>query len=364
MSEDDNTAAAADGDRIAKVLARAGVASRRDAERMIAEGRVKVAGQTLTTPAFKVPAGAIIQVDGKVIAGAEPTRMWRYCKPVGLVTSHRDEKGRPTVFEHLPPGLPRVISVGRLDINSEGLLLLTNDGELARRLELPDTGWIRRYRVRFFGNVEQGELDRLKSGVTVDGVKFGPIEAVLERSKGNNSWAVVSLREGKNREVRKAFEHLGLRVSRLIRVAYGPFQLGDLQENEAEEVSGKVLKEQLGLAKNPNRVGAARGNASRGPGAASGNRADQGEQTKLPSLRERRASPKRESVEPVEAPMIAPPKYETRPRPTKPLGRPPRPVRTDAPTGRAPARPSARPPSRPPSRPSSGPPGRGGRPKR
>lgn len=241
------------GDRIAKILARAGVASRRDVERMIAEGRVKVDGAVLATPAFKPAPGAVIMVDGKVVAGAEPTRLWRYYKPVGLVTTHRDEKGRPTVFQHLPAHLPRVISVGRLDLTSEGLLLLTNDGALARRLELPETGWLRRYRVRFFGNVAQEELDRLKNGITADGVRYGPIEAVLERSKGQNSWAAVSLREGKNREVRKVFEHLGLKVSRLIRVAYGPFQIGDLAENEVAEVQGKVLKEQLGLATNPNR---------------------------------------------------------------------------------------------------------------
>lgn len=241
------------GDRIAKVLARAGIASRRDVERMIAEGRVKIDGTVLTTPAFKPAPGAVIQVDGKVVAGAEPTRLWRYYKPVGLVTTHRDEKDRATVFQNLPAHLPRVISIGRLDLNSEGLLLLTNDGALARRLELPETGWLRRYRVRFFGNVAQEELDRLKNGITADGVRYGPIEALLERSKGQNSWASVSLREGKNREVRKVFEHLGLKVSRLIRVAYGPFQIGDLQDNDVAEVPGKVLKEQLGLAANPNR---------------------------------------------------------------------------------------------------------------
>lgn len=257
MTDETKTDEPGGGERIAKVLARAGIASRRDAEKMIAEGRVKVGGATLTTPAFKVPPGAVIQVDGKVVGGAEPTRLWRYHKPPGLVTTHRDEKGRLTVFDSLPPGMPRVISIGRLDLTSEGLLLLTNDGALARRLELPETGWLRRYRVRFFGNVGQDELDKLKHGITADGVRYGPIEAVLERSKGQNSWAMVSLREGKNREVRKVFEHLGLKVSRLIRVAYGPFQLGDLGEGEVAEVSGKVLKEQLGLARNPNRMAGA-----------------------------------------------------------------------------------------------------------
>ncbi|BCW90283.1 hypothetical protein sos41_34510 [Alphaproteobacteria bacterium SO-S41] len=253
MTDETSTDKAADGERIAKVLARAGVASRRDAEKMITEGRVKVGGTTLTTPAFKVPPGAVIEVDGKVVGVAEPTRLWRYHKPPGLVTSHRDEKGRLTVFDSLPPGMPRVISIGRLDLTSEGLLLLTNDGALARRLELPETGWLRRYRVRFFGSVAQAELDKLKNGITADGVRYGPIEAVLERSNGQNAWAAVALREGKNREVRKVFEHLGLKVSRLIRIAYGPFQLGDLQDGEVAEVTGKVLKEQLGLARNPNR---------------------------------------------------------------------------------------------------------------
>jgi 23S rRNA pseudouridine2605 synthase len=247
-----------DGDRVAKVLARAGVASRRDAEKLIAEGRVKLDGKVLTTPAVKIAKGSVLQVDGKVVGEAEPSRLWRFHKPEGLVTTHKDEKGRTTVFEHLAKlGLPRVISIGRLDLTSEGLLLLTNDGGLARKLELPETGWIRRYRVRFFGKVEQAELDRLKTGVTIDGLRYGPIEAVLDRSKGMYGWATVALKEGKNREVRRVFEHMGLRVARLIRTAYGPFQLGQLNPGAVEEVSGKVLKEQLGLARNPKRAAAA-----------------------------------------------------------------------------------------------------------
>jgi 23S rRNA pseudouridine2605 synthase len=247
-----------DGDRVAKVLARAGIASRRDAEKLIAEGRVKLDGKVLTTPAVKVPPGGVLQVDGKVVGEAEPMRLWRYHKPEGLVTSHKDEKGRSTVFDHVKTlGLPRVVSVGRLDLNSEGLLLLTNDGGLARKLELPETGWVRRYRVRFFGKLEQKELDALKDGVTIDRLRYGPIEATLDRAKGMYGWATVALKEGKNREVRRVFEHLGLRVARLIRTAYGPFQLGQLAPGAAEEISGKVLKEQLGLAKNPKRAGAA-----------------------------------------------------------------------------------------------------------
>lgn len=231
---------------MAKFLARAGVCSRRDAERLIAEGRVKVNGVKLDTPATKVTAKDKISVDGKVVAAPQPSRLWRYHKPSGLVTTHRDPAGRPTVFEHLPPDMPRVISVGRLDLTSEGLLLLTNDGALARRLELPSNGWIRRYRARAFGRIEQSELDMLKDGATVDGVRYGPIEAKLERRQGANSWITLALAEGKNREVRRVLESLGLKVNRLIRVAYGPFQLGALEPNAVEEIPRKVIREQLG----------------------------------------------------------------------------------------------------------------------
>jgi 23S rRNA pseudouridine2605 synthase len=235
----------AEGERVAKVLARAGVCSRRDAERLIAEGRVKLNGKVLDTPAVKVTDKDQLQVDGRPIGAAEATRVWRYHKPSGLVTTHRDPGGRATVFQHLPDDMPRVISVGRLDLTSEGLLLLTNDGELARRLELPANGWLRRYRARAYGRVEQEELDKLKDGITVEGVRYGPIEARLERAAAN-SWITLSLTEGKNREVRRVLEALGLKVNRLIRIAYGPFQLGTLAPGAVEEIPRKVLKDQLG----------------------------------------------------------------------------------------------------------------------
>lgn len=231
---------------MAKVLARAGVCSRRDAERLIAEGRVKLNGRVLDTPAVKVTAKDKLVVDGRPIGAAEPTRLWRYHKPSGLVTTHDDPAGRPTVFQHLPSDLPRVISVGRLDLTSEGLLLLTNDGALARRLELPANGWLRRYRARAFGRISQEELDQLREGVTIDGVRYGPIEATLERGGGANSWITLSLGEGKNREVRRVLDALGLKVNRLIRIAYGPFQLGALAPGAVEEIPRKVLREQLG----------------------------------------------------------------------------------------------------------------------
>jgi 23S rRNA pseudouridine2605 synthase len=237
------------GERIAKVIARAGVCSRRDAEKLIAEGRVTVGGKKITSPALNVTADAIITVDGRPIPTAEPTRLWRYHKPAGLVTSHRDPEGRPTVFERLPPTLPRVVSVGRLDINSEGLLLLTNDGELARTLELPAQGWTRRYRVRMFGSVMQADLDKLAKGVTIDGVRYGEVKAELERQKGHNAWVNVALKEGKNREVKRLMEHLGFKVSRLIRISFGPFHLGHLAERAVDEIAGKVWREQLGMAK-------------------------------------------------------------------------------------------------------------------
>src|SRR5712664_1532257 len=215
-------------ERIAKVMARAGLCSRRDAERWIAEGRVTVNGEVLTTPAVTVGPDNDIRVDGRPLPEPERARLWRYHKPTGLVTTHRDERGRPTVFGALPADLPRLVSVGRLDLNSEGLLLLTNDGALARRLELPATGWLRRYKVRVHGEVDSDRLAALEKGITIDGVAYGPIRAGLERRQGSNAWIALALREGKNREVRRVLEHLGLQVTRLIRLAYGPFQLGHL----------------------------------------------------------------------------------------------------------------------------------------
>jgi 23S rRNA pseudouridine2605 synthase len=233
-------------ERIAKLLARAGVCSRRDAERWIGEGRVSVDGHVLTTPAVTVTAANDVRVDGKPLPAPERPRLWRYHKPAGLVTTHRDEKGRPTVFDALPKELPRLISIGRLDLNSEGLLLLTNDGALSRRLELPSTGWLRRYKVRVHGDVEPEQLAALEKGVTIDSLSYGPIRASLERRQGSNAWIAMALREGKNREVRRVLEHLGFQVTRLIRLAYGPFQLGNLARGAVAEVSKKVLAEQLG----------------------------------------------------------------------------------------------------------------------
>ena len=238
------------GERIAKWLARAGIASRRDAERLIADGAVRLNGHPVTHPATFISPADIVQVRGAVVDNPDRTRLWRYHKPDGLMTTHKDPQGRPTVFEKLPEHLPRVVSVGRLDLNSEGLLLLTNDGALARRLELPANGWIRRYRVRVYGNVDPAALARLSQGVTVEGVRYGPIEAALEVRTTANSWLSVALKEGRNREVRKVMAHLNLQTTRLIRVAYGPFQLGNLERGAVDEITGKVLREQLsGLPK-------------------------------------------------------------------------------------------------------------------
>jgi 23S rRNA pseudouridine2605 synthase len=235
------------GERIAKVIARAGVCSRREAERLIAQGRVALDGKPLDSPAVSVPPDAHITVDGVPLPAPAPARLWRYHKPKGLITSARDPRGRPTVFAALPAELGRVLSVGRLDLNSEGLLLLTNDGALKRRLELPASGWTRRYRVRVHGRVEPKRLESLARGISVEGVDYGPIQAALERQGASNAWLTVALAEGKNREVRRVMEHLGLAVNRLIRVAYGPFQLGRLARGDLAQVPAKVVAEQLGL---------------------------------------------------------------------------------------------------------------------
>ncbi len=236
------------GERIAKAIARAGVCSRREAEARIVAGRVALNGRKVETPATLVGPGDVVTVDGQPLPERMPPRMWRYHKPVGLVTTHKDPEGRPTVFDNLPAELPRVISVGRLDLNSEGLLLLTNDGELARRLELPANAWSRRYRVRVHGTPRQDALDRLATGMTVDGVRYGPVVATLERQQGANAWLEVTLTEGKNREVRKLMEAIGLTVNRLIRVHYGPFTLGDLPSGAAAEIPPKILRDTLGNA--------------------------------------------------------------------------------------------------------------------
>ena len=235
-----------EGERIAKVLSRAGIASRREAERMIEIGEVSVNGKVITSPALNVKPTDKILVSGKPIGEPEPARLWLYYKPEGLVTSNSDEKGRETVFDNLPPDLPRVMSVGRLDLNSEGLLLLTNDGELKRRLELPSTGWLRKYRVRVNGNPTDPDLEPLRRGITIDGEKFQAMSVVLDRIQGANAWLTVGIREGKNREIRRAMSAINLTVNRLIRVSYGPFRLGDLTPGQVEEVKQRTLREQLG----------------------------------------------------------------------------------------------------------------------
>ncbi len=246
MTQDD-TDSDFPGDRIAKVLSRAGVASRRDAERMIMEGRVSVNGQVVETPALNVGPGDRISVDGSEIDPPDPVRIWLYHKPAGLVTTAKDEEGRETIFDHMPEGLPYVMPVGRLDLTSEGLLLLTNDGGVKRRLELPSTAWLRRYRVRVNGEPGEAALAAMRAGVTVDGVAYAPMEVRLDRQQGANAWLTVGLREGRNREIRRVMEHLGLRVNRLIRISYGPFQLGELAPGAVEEVRPRVVRDQLGL---------------------------------------------------------------------------------------------------------------------
>ena len=247
-----------DQERIAKRMARAGVASRREAERIILAGRVSVNGKRIDTPALTVGPNDRVSVDGREIAEADAPRLWRYHKPAGLVTSDRDEKGRSTIFDRLPDDLPRVMNVGRLDLNSEGLLLLTNDGGLKRKLELPSTGWLRRYRVRVHGTPDERMLRPLTDGMVIDGERFKPMTVTVDRQQGSNAWLTIGLREGRNREIRRAAEHVGLVVNRLIRVSYGPFQLGELPAGGVEEVPSRVLADQMGW--------------KRGKGARAGNK--------------------------------------------------------------------------------------------
>jgi 23S rRNA pseudouridine2605 synthase len=237
-----------EGERIAKRLARSGICSRRDAERMIADGRVSVDGTILSSPALNVTETSVILVDGTPLNAPEETRIWRYHKPAGTITTSRDPQGRPTVFEKLPPEMPRVVSVGRLDFNTEGLLLLTNDGELARHLELPANAWLRHYRVRIYGDIDPAKLASVAKGVTISGIRYEPVRIEIEKTKeeGTNKWLAVTIREGKNREVRKIMEYLGLQVTRLIRVAFGPFPLGKLPRGGIEEIPRRALRDSLG----------------------------------------------------------------------------------------------------------------------
>lgn len=236
------------GERIAKVLSRAGIASRREAERMIEAGRVSVNGKQIDRAALNVTRQDKITVDGKQVGEPDPPRLWLYHKPSGLVTTTKDEQGRPTIFDDLPEELPRVMTVGRLDLNSEGLLLLTNDGGVKRKMELPSTGWLRRYRVRIHGKPSDETFEPLRKGLTVDGQTFQPMQVTLDRQQGANAWATVAIREGKNREIRRAMADIGLTVNRLIRVSYGPFQLGQLKSGEVEEVRARIVRDQLGLS--------------------------------------------------------------------------------------------------------------------
>jgi 23S rRNA pseudouridine2605 synthase len=235
------------GDRIAKVIARAGLASRREAEQLILQGRVSVNGKTINSPALNVTASDKVVVNGKVVGTPDEPRIWLYHKPVGLVTTTKDEQGRPTIFDKLSEDMPRVMSVGRLDLNSEGLLLLTNDGGIKRKLELPSTGWLRKYRVRVKGAPSDEKLEPLRKGLVIDGERFQPMTVTLDRQQGANAWLTVGLREGKNREIRRAMADLGLTVNRLIRISYGPFQLGQLKAGAVEELRRKVVRDQLGL---------------------------------------------------------------------------------------------------------------------
>ena len=233
-------------ERLAKFIARSGVCSRREAEDLILQKRITVNGEVIVSPAFNVDGNEKILLDGERLPEKETTRLWLYYKPIGLVTTHKDTNGRPTVFENLPKGLPRVISVGRLDLNSEGLLLLTNNGELSRMLELPQNGWSRRYKVKVHGQIKQNKINSLTKGIIIDGISYGPVKITVGETQNTNTWLTITLQEGKNREIRRLMNYIGLEVARLIRLSYGPFPLGNLQKGEVREISQKVLKEQLG----------------------------------------------------------------------------------------------------------------------
>jgi len=361
----DGSSGSASGERVAKALARAGVASRREVERLIAAGRVALNGKVLTTPAVKVDPGDVLTVDGQVVNEPEPARVFRYHKPTGLVTTHKDPQGRPTVFEALPKDLPRLISVGRLDLNTEGLLLLTNDGGLARALELPETGLVRRYRARARGRITQERLDRLKRGVTVEGVSYGPIEATLDKARdaapgsaqGANLWITLTLSEGKNREVRRVLESLGLKVNRLIRLSYGPFALGTLAAGEVEEVGPRVIREQLSAHVAPENLPKGDRAQWRKPAAQARRRAPQteAEAERAQRRREAQAAPKKKEYKPGWAkPKRGKP--AARPSGSQPAGGSP-----SAPRGPKPsASPRGRTAARRPARPKSGGPGRRG----
>ena len=251
------TQTARKGDRIAKIIARAGLASRRGAEDIIKSGRVSVNGKPIDSPALNIIDTDQITVDGKPLTKPEPTRLWLYHKPIGIISTNHDEKNRTTIYETLPEDMPRVMSIGRLDINSEGLLLLTNDGELKRKLELPSTGWVRRYRVRTNGRPIDSTLEPLRKGMTLDGERFQPMQVTLDRQQGANAWLTIGLREGKNREIRRALESVGLIVNRLIRISFGPFQLSELKPGTTEEVRRRVMHDQLGLDKKEGNDGTA-----------------------------------------------------------------------------------------------------------
>ena len=334
------------GERIAKVLSRAGIASRREAERLIAVGEVMVNGKVITSPALNVLPTDKITVSGRPVADPEPARLWLYYKPEGLVTTASDEKGRDTVFDNLPPDLPRVMSVGRLDLNSEGLLLLTNDGALKRRLELPSTGWLRKYRVRVNGNPTDPDLEPLRRGITVDGERFQAMSVVLDRLQGANAWLTVGIREGRNREIRRAMSAINLTVNRLIRVSYGPFRLGDLTPGQVEEVKQKTLRDQLGTGATDDEARPAgrsptpvsHRSTTRAPKATtkpSAKTPPKPAQRVIPGVGRQKPS---QSWQKVTRPAPAKPKPAPKPRPTA--------------TRNAPDRPAA--PSRPPTRPRRG----------